>query len=308
VKTTVFDTMPRTFWQEVVKNGLSKYFAKKVDYSSEIAVLRTKTQFNKEIFDKMPNLKLIIRSGSGFDNIDIHTAQKRKIIVCNTPKSNSFAAHEHTISLIFALIKNIQVGKSAIQNKRWKKGLIENLSMKDLRVLVVGVGRVGSMVAKTLMYLGAQVKGVDPYLRDIEKRTFNFGFSSYSKGIQWCNLITFHCPLFAETRSYFDQETLDKLGASIYLVNVARGGIVDQSIILKGLETGKLLGVALDVFEIEPCKKLDFANFDNVYLTPHTGAYTYIAKKKMCQETIQTWKKFVFEKKIVNEIDYRFID
>ncbi len=309
MKTLVLESMPDLFWHEVKENGWSNFFHKKHQNTfenTEIIIIRTNTNFTKQLFDEFPDLKLIIRAGTGVDNIDIKVAQKRNIVVCNTPEANAFSAYEHTISFVFALIKQHQKAKESILNNSWKSQLSENMEISDLRVLIVGLGRVGTRVAKTLLNLGADVLAVDPYLTPEEWEQKKVVEISYKAGLEWCNMLSFHCPLTRETRNYFSLKTLQKLQNPIWLLNTARGGVVQEKAIEMGFQKGTLLGVALDVFSSEPWKIKEFAKYNNVILTPHTGSFTKKAKQRMALETLKVWSEFVFDNKIISSIDYRF--
>lgn len=305
MKTFVMEAMPKIFWELIEKKGFSNFFNTD-SFDSQIAIIRTETIFNKDLFKKFTNLKLILRAGSGFDNIDLRFAKKNKVLVGITPNANVNSAFEHTISLIFALIKHHSKGKNEILKGSWKKEIPSNWEIKDLKVCIVGVGRIGSRVATLLKNLGAKVLGVDPYLTIQQKKNIGIDFVDYETGLRFCNLISFHPPLFEGTYHYFDSDSLKKLSNPIWLVNTSRGGIVDESILPKALVTKQLLGVALDVYEVEPPKSQKYFNKNCLYLTPHTGAYSYGAKKRMCLETLSIWEKFVFEGKFEKTIDERF--
>ena len=302
MKTVVLEEMPPLFWEIIKKNGYSDYFLMDNDENAQVVIIRTKTVANKAFLDAYPNLKLIIRAGTGFDNIDIAYAFSKGIAVQNTPEANAQSAYEHTIAMISSLIKQLPKAKNNVLNGNWKKNLKYNYEFSDITALVVGVGRIGKRVAKALQFFGAKVLGVDPYLSQDEREILGIGFVSYEKGLQLANLITYHCPLTKHTKDYFSVETLEILSNPIFLINVARGRIVDENAIIEGFKRNLLLGVAMDVFENEPWENKDFANRDNVILSPHIGAYTQKAKDRMAKETIKVWENFVFDNRLTYEI------
>ncbi len=305
MRTTVLEKMPSHFWQLVEQKKIGKFFTQEVDPESEVAIIRTKTHFDKNLLDKFPRLKMIIRAGSGFDNIAVKEAVARGVQVCNTPKANAYSAYEHTLSFVMALIKSHRSSRSAILIGDWKNNLAENLELPDLRVLVVGAGRVGGRVARTLQYLGSQVRCVDPYL-DADKHK-DLQFCSYQQGLAWCNLLTFHCPLYDQTINYFNKQSLALLKEPIFLLNVARGEVVEEEALIKGLDHNSIRGAGLDVFASEPTKALRLQRYENIYLTPHTGAYTPGAKKRMSAESVEVWQDFVQNGKVAAPVDLRFI-
>ena len=308
MKTLVLEPMPNLFWEEIQKKGWDSYFTEIVTSHDEIEIIiiRTKTDFNKNRFTEFPNLKMIIRAGSGFDNIDIIEAKKKNVIVCNTPEANAFSAYEQTLSFIFALIKQHQICKDLVQKNNWEKDFMPNWEISDLKVLVVGVGRVGTRVAHTLQYLGAQVRGVDPYLSISEWKQKNIESLIYKEGLEWCNLLTYHCPLTDKTENYFDEKVLDTLKNPIWLVNTSRGKVVNESVVEKGILNGNIIGFAADVFSEEPWKVKKFANNLNVILSPHVGAYTKKAKIRLSLETLDVWSDYVNKHEISNEVDPRY--
>ena len=206
------------------------------------------------------------------------------------------------------MIKNLNNHKNAVLSGKWKKDLTLDWEIKDLNALVVGCGKIGSKIAKTLKILGAQVKGVDPYLTKEQKDKLNFDFVSYPEGLSWCNLITFHTPLTTETKHYFNSSSLKMLNKPIFLLNLSRGKVVDESILPFAIEKKKILAFAFDVFSKEPCRVKNFFLSDFAYLSPHSGAYTKNAKNRLCEETIKVWEEFVYHNNILFPVDERFIN
>jgi len=295
MKTLILEKMPKIFWQEIQRKNWNNHFMWEDEYDPleiEAIIIRTYTDFNELLYKKYPNLKLLIRAGTGVDNIDFASGKKSGVIICNTPEANSVSAFEQTMALIFSLIKNISQSKKVIQQDNWRDVLPSNWEIGDLKVLVVGVGRVGKRVADTLDYLGADVKCVDPHLPDTFWKDNQLSQTTYSEGLKWCNLLTFHCPLTRETRHYFSEQTLQKLENPIWLINASRGSVVQEEAIEIGLSNHQLIGVGLDVYSQEPFTFKKWCEDDNVFLTPHMGAYTEAAKKRMSLETLEESRNF----------------
>jgi D-3-phosphoglycerate dehydrogenase len=304
--TSVLEKMPDSFWQLLEQNGWQQHFTRKEDKRAEIAIIRTYTNFDKAKFAQFPNLKLIIRAGTGYDNIDLSEACKRDVTVCNTPNANADSAAEHTLAFIAAMLKQQQPGKQIIQNKKWREAAQNCWEFADLRVLIIGLGRVGSSVAKMLQLLGAQVKAYDPYLNKAQFAQKQVIDTELEFGLNWCNLLSFHTPLTSQTYHYFSAKMLQMLKTPFWLVNTSRGSVVDIAAIKIALQQNMLLGAALDVFPQEPYNMPDFMLESGIYLTPHLGAFTKNAKQRMVEETLQVWQKFVFESRIISEVDPRF--
>ena len=311
MKTLVIERMPKLFWELADKySDIIEY----LDYENfaenntiEIIILRTHILADKSFIDKFKNLKLIIRAGSGFDNIDVKYAISKNIKVCNTPNANVQSAVEHTIGFIFSLIKKFKINEENLKNNIWKKNLKYNIEISDLRLLIVGVGRIGTRVAHIMQSLGAEVKGVDPYLTQDNFNKKHIVNTDYENGLKWCNIVSYHCPLTSETQNYFDENTLDIINHT-FVINAARGKILSYDAIYKGLRNGKITGLAIDVFPNEPNINLDKKlDNNNVILSPHVGAFTQNAKARMAKETIHVWREFVENRNLVSEVDLRFI-
>lgn len=301
--TYVAEYMPETFWQEIKEKGWERYFFTLYKREAEIVIIRTQTIADGSFFDQFPKMKLIIRAGTGFDNIDLNEAKQRNIAVCNTPEANAISASEHTIAFIFSLLKRIAVTQKNLISGYWKSGLTNNWELSDLKALIVGVGRVGTKVAKALQFFGSEVKGVDPFLSKSDWLTKQIDSVSFKEGLSWCNLISFHCPLTSQTYHYFGGSILSEIYNPVWLINTARGKVVDNNIVEEGLISKKILGFATDVYELEPPNLLKFYELENVIVTPHVGSYTFKAKQRMSFETLKVWQAFNFNGKITNDIN-----
>ncbi|MDP8232258.1 MAG: NAD(P)-dependent oxidoreductase [Candidatus Zophobacter franzmannii] len=296
--------MPKQFWQLIEKRGIEEHFEKdNILFSEdiEIFIIRTDILITESYFKRFPNLKLIIRAGSGVDNVDFEAADRYNVKICNTPNANVQSAYEHTISMVMAMLKNHTNAKQALKEKSWKSSLEASYEIADLRALIVGVGRIGTKVAKFLQDNGADVRGVDPYHTDEKWQELGIEKTSYIQGLKWCNLITYHCPLTKLTTHLFSEPILNSLKEPIWLLNVSRGKVVDEVALEKGINSGMLKGVAIDVFEDEPWEPKDFIDKPNVYLTPHTGAYTGKAKARLVEETLDVWQKYVKNNELTSE-------
>ncbi len=307
--TYVAESMPLSFWEYANEMGLRSKFildTKGMENEIDIIIIRTKTRADKSFITRFPQLKLIIRAGTGYDNVDLEAAVGNKVAVATTPEANAQSAYEQTIMFILALIKQVGVAAESLKSGYWKEMIKPNLEISDLKVLIVGLGRIGKRVNRTLQYLGAEVKGVDPYIDKSEWKINNIAEVDYNKGLEWCNLVTYHCPLTSDSYHYFDDEHLQNLKQPIYVVNCARGGIVNESVLKEGIVSGKILGAALDVLEKEPGRAQIFQDFQEVILSPHIGAHTEKAKIRLSKETWKTWYEFYENGQLLNEVDYNF--
>ncbi len=307
--TYVTEEMPELFWQLVREKGWTDHFvtdAKGVEDKVTHLIVRTYTIVDDALMSRFKNLEHVIRAGTGYDNIHVITAAERGVVVSNTPAANGISAYEQTIGFVYSLIKNHRLHYISMRRGTWRSDIPYNMEMADLEVLVVGLGFIGSRVAKTLKMLGASVKAVDPYCSSKQWEDAGVEQVSYKEGVQWTNMITYHCQLTSETVGYFSEETLESLDHNIWLINVARGGIVDENVLLNGLLNGKIMGAAIDVFEKEPDDGGKFKDFLNVIMTPHTGAFTISARVRLSHETLSVWASSVFDGKKNHKIDKSF--
>lgn len=304
MKTLIIDELSPHFRKLLKSKNWEKYFMSEDSPPEEIeiVIVKTFTRVDELFLRSYPNLKMVIRAGTGYDNINLTAAKSRNVTICNTPEANVLPAFEHTMSFIYALIKHHQPGKDNIINRFWKEDLPFNWEIAELRLLVVGVGRIGRRVAALMQHLGAEVRGVDPYLSPSEWQERQITETTWPEGLKWCNMITFHCPLTMETHDYFSPESLNILKQPVWLVNTARGGIINEETLLQGLEEGKILGAGLDVFLNEPEPDLALADFPGVYLTPHTGSFTAKSKLRLAEEVAEVWESFVMHKTVINEV------
>ena len=296
--TLVMDIMPDLFWQIVTEHGYNEYFTQdNLLFSEDIEtiILRTKSVITESHYKRFPNLKCIIRAGSGYDNIDVTKAEEYDIIVQNTPKANVQSAFEHTIGLLFALIKNHKAHNNSVLTNKWREDIKSNLEISDVKMLVVGLGRVGSLVANFVKSYGGQVKFVDPYIEAESWINSDILPIDYEEGLSWANVVTYHCPLYKQTEHYFDEQSLNFIDG-IFLLNVARGGVVDIDAVTKGIDDGKILGAGIDVMESEPWQCEGWEDNSKIIMTPHTGAFTEKAKDRLSQDCFDVWRNFNFEK------------
>lgn len=302
--TLVMDKMPDLFWDIVEEKGLSEYFTEEnlvFSEDIEIIILRTKSVITESHYKRFPNLSCIIRAGSGYDNIAVKQAKEYDIAVQNTPEANVQSAFEHTVGLIFALIKNHKLHNESVLKDKWRSGIASNLELSDLKILVVGLGRVGSLVAKFFSFWNAEVRFVDPYIDSESWQALGIMPTTYEDGLSWANTVTYHCPLYKQTEHYFAEDSLAYVN-KIFLLNVARGGIVDVDAVMKGIDQGKILGAGIDVMESEPWKCEGWENNPKIIMTPHTGAFTEKAKERLSQDCFEVWNQYNFHKFVKHPI------
>jgi D-3-phosphoglycerate dehydrogenase len=230
------------------------------------------------VIDSLPNLKCISRVGIGMDNVDILYAENKGITVLNTPNGPTRAVAELTLGLTLSLLRKIPNAHYDLKNRIWKKQTGNLLYEKKVGVL--GLGRIGRMVAEMFRSLGNPVVGYDLYPNLEWAKKNNVEILSLEQLLNQCDIITIHIPGNSDGSPVINQEVLSSLKEGAFLVNVSRGGVIDEEALYKFLTNGKLSAAAIDVFNNEPYSG-KFCDLDNVILTPHIGSYAKEGKVKM---------------------------
>ncbi|MDY6965437.1 MAG: phosphoglycerate dehydrogenase [Halobacteriota archaeon] len=237
-------------------------------------VVRSGTKVTKDVIDAGENLKVIGRAGAGVDNIDVITATERGIIVVNAPEGNTISAAEHTIAMIMALSRNIPQANTSLKSMKWEKSKHIGVEVTDKMLGVIGLGRIGSEVAKRAQGLGMNVLAFDPFISEESSKEMGIELLSLDEIFDRADFITIHTPKTRETHHLIGEEEFKKMKEGVRIINCARGGIIDEEALYRAVKDGKVAGAALDVFETEPPGENSLMELDNVIVTPHLGAST----------------------------------
>lgn len=249
-------------------------------------IVRSVTKVNEELLAKGTRLKVVGRAGNGVDNIDIPVASRYGIIVVNTPDSNTISAAEQTIALLLASIRKIPWANNTVKKGIWDRTPFRGMELYGKTLGIIGLGRIGSMVATRLKSFNMRVLAYDPYIPDERfKRLEVERVHSLDEIARQCDVITVHTPRTPETMYMLDEAFFDKCKDGVRIVNCARGGIIKEAAILAGLKSGKIGSAGLDVHEKEPVDPNDpLFPFENVVCTPHLGADTNEAQKRVGED------------------------
>jgi len=233
-------------------------------------------------------LKAIVRAGVGTDNIDKEAATRAGIVVMNTPGGNTLSTAEHTIALMLALSRNIAPAYESLKARKWDRNKYMGTQVAGKTLGIVGLGRIGIAVAKRALALEMKVLGFDPFLS--RERAAEFGIElveTVAAMLPKVDYLTVHTPLTEETRGLIGAAQIELLKPGARLINAARGGIYDEAALSEGLKSGKLGGVALDVFVTEPCTDSPLFGLPGVVCTPHLGASTEEAQTQVAVEAVE---------------------
>ncbi|MGX6447349.1 phosphoglycerate dehydrogenase [Patulibacter sp. S7RM1-6] len=238
-------------------------------------LIRSATRFTPELIERATNLKVIGRAGVGVDNVDIPAATKRGILVVNAPQSNVVTAAEHTVALMMSLARNIPRANAGMHAGKWERSKLSGFELYGKTLGVIGFGRIGQLVAERAKGLSMNVIGYDPYVSAERYKELGVEKAEDSDAIYAvADVITIHLPKTPETTGWLGADAFAKVKEGVRILNVARGGLVDEAALKDALDAGRVGGAALDVFPSEPVTEHVLQGYDNVILTPHLGAST----------------------------------
>ncbi|MFX1427060.1 MAG: phosphoglycerate dehydrogenase [Promethearchaeota archaeon] len=244
--------------------------------------LRGATKITEQMFEKITRLKVIGRAGSGTDNIDTKSATKSGVVVMNTPGGNTITTGEHAIALMFALARQVPQASASMKDGKWEKKKFIGTELTDKVLGIVGIGNIGKTVAERALGLKMVVLGYDPYVPKEDLLKLGIEPVSLDEIYNRSDFITYHTPLTPETKEMINAQTIAKMKKGVFIINCARGALVNENDLFDALESEHIKGVALDVFPIEPPPlNSSLYKHPNVILTPHLGASTNEAQKKV---------------------------
>ncbi len=263
-----------------VKTGLKEDELVEIIPDYDAIIVRSATKVTRRVIEAGKKLKLVGRAGTGVDNIDVEAATERGIIVMNTPGANTVAAAEHAIAMLLALARKIPQADASMKQGKWDKKSFMGVEIRDKVLGIIGIGRIGSYVAKLAQGLQMRVIAYDPYISEEAAKQLGVRLVSLDELLSEADFVSIHSPLTKETRHLLNKEKLLKMKKGALLVNCARGGIVVESDLYDVLVSGHLGGAALDVFEEEPPPPdHPLVKLPNVIATPHIGASTFEAQE-----------------------------
>lgn len=243
-------------------------------------IVRSATQVDAEALAAAPKLRVVARAGVGLDNVDVEAATKAGVMVVNAPTSNITSAAEHTIALILASARNVAQGHSALKDGEWKRSKYTGVELDEKVVAILGLGRIGQLVAQRLQPFGVELIAYDPYLQPARAAQMGVKLVSLDEAIRQADFITVHLPKSKETLGLIGDKELHEVKPSVRIINVARGGIVDEAALYSAVKEGRVAGAGIDVFAKEPCTDSPLFELDQVVVTPHLGASTHEAQEK----------------------------
>lgn len=271
-----------------MKTGLPEEELVKIIPEYDALIVRSATKVTPKIIEAGKNLKIIARAGVGVDNIDLPTATKNGIIVVNSPEGNTVAAAEHTWAMLLAMARQIPQACGKLKSGIWDKKSFRGVEVLNKTLGIVGLGKIGRRVASYALGMGMKVFATDPFVTEEYAKSLGVELKDLDTVIKESDFITFHVPKTKETTHMIDAERIKKMKKGVRLVNVARGGIIDENALVEALKSGQVAAAALDVFETEPLPAdSPLLGLDNVTVTPHLGASTVEAQLNVAIDVVE---------------------
>ncbi len=270
----------------------------------EALIVRSATRVDAELIRAAERMKVIGRAGVGVDNIDVEAATKKGIMVINAPQSNIISAAEQTMALLMALCRNIPEAVNSLRGKCWERSRFEGVELYHKVMGIIGLGRIGTLVAQRCLAFGMRVVAFDPYISEDKAKRLGVELVPHLEDLlSQCDFITVHLPKTKDTYHLLGEAEFAKMKDGVRVLNVARGGIIDEDALLAALDSGKVAGAALDVFENEPATECPLIEHPKVIATPHIGASTQEAQDRagtMIAEFVSAALKGEFVANVVN--------
>ncbi|HEY2398239.1 MAG TPA: phosphoglycerate dehydrogenase [Solirubrobacteraceae bacterium] len=243
--------------------------------SYEGIVIRSATKMTGELIERADRLRVIGRAGVGVDNVDVEAATRRGIVVANAPESNVVTAAEHTMALLLALARNIPQAHGSLTAGRWERSSFSGVELYEKTLGIVGFGRIGQLVAQRARGFGMRVVAFEPLVSAERYRELGVEKAASADALyEQADFVTVHLPKTPETEGFLGAEAFAKMREGVRVLNVARGGLVDEAALKDALDSGRVAGAALDVFPSEPTTESPLFGYPNVVVTPHLGAST----------------------------------
>jgi D-3-phosphoglycerate dehydrogenase len=253
----------------------------------EALVVRSQTQVSAKVIEAGKKLQVIARAGAGVDNIDVEKATQRGIVVVNAPTGNTIAAAEHTIALMLSLARHIPQANAVLKSGVWRRGDFTGTEVRNKTLGIIGLGNVGSEVARRARGLEMKLIAHDPFISVDHAHNLQVELVSLEQLLKESDFITLHLPLTASTKGLIDAEELALVKPTVRIINCARGGLIDENLLARAVKERRVAGAAIDVFSTEPATESVLFEDNNIIVTPHLGASTTEAQAMVARDVAE---------------------
>ncbi len=257
---------------------------------ADALLVRSATNVDAEVLTAAPKLKIVARAGVGLDNVDVDTATERGVLVVNAPTSNIHSAAEHALALLLSAARQIPAADASLREHAWKRSSFSGTEIFGKTVGVVGLGRIGQLVAQRLAAFGAHIVAYDPYVSPARAAQLGIELLTLDELLVRADFISVHLPKTPETAGLIDKEALAKTKPGVIIVNAARGGLVDEAALAEAVTSGHVRAAGIDVFTSEPCTDSPLFDLPQVVVTPHLGASTAEAQDRAGTDVAESVK------------------
>jgi D-3-phosphoglycerate dehydrogenase len=272
-------------------------------------IVRSATKVTATLLEAAPELAVVGRAGAGVDNIDVEAASQRGVIVMNTPGANTIAVAEHTIGLLLSLARKLPQAHGALKGGKWERGRFAGVELYNKVLGIVGLGRIGSEVARRALGLRMQVIAYDPYLTAEAAQKIGVQVVELEELFRRADFISVHTPLTKETQNFIGLREFARMKDGVRLINCARGGVINELALVEAIRSGKVGGAALDVFEQEPLPAdHPLLGLDQVILTPHLAASTEEAQAAVALAIAQQIADVLVRGLVTNAVNVPSVD
>jgi len=247
---------------------------------ADALLVRSATTVDAEVFDAAPKLKIVARAGVGLDNVDVDTATERGVLVVNAPTSNIHSAAEHALALLLSAARQIPAADASLREHAWKRSSFSGTEIFGKTVGVVGLGRIGQLVAQRLAAFETHIVAYDPYVSPARAAQLGIELLPLDELLTRADFISVHLPKTPETAGLIDKDALAKTKPGVVIVNAARGGLIDEAALFDAVSSGHVRAAGIDVFSKEPCTDSPLFDLPQVVVTPHLGASTEEAQDR----------------------------
>jgi len=257
---------------------------------ADALLVRSATTVDDEVLAAAPKLKIVARAGVGLDNVDVDAATARGVMVVNAPTSNIHSAAEHAVALLLAAARQVPAADATLRDRTWKRSKFSGVELFGKTVGVVGLGRIGQLVAHRLAAFDTDIVAYDPYLPAARAAQLGIELLPLDEVLARADFITMHLPKTPETAGLLNREALAKTKAGVVIVNAARGGLIDEQALADAITSGHVRAAGLDVFDTEPCTDSPLFELEQVVVTPHLGASTAEAQDRAGTDVAESVK------------------